>query len=536
MTQAGRSEPAIDRVLRRADWRFLTSRTYFERAACAAGGSLRDALSAISAAVVDPARPVDDCDLFVATNPSGDALDEGRRRLRVGACCYTEWSAGTDNAARALRLLEGCGFRDVELYRPWPSADEAQVWFPVANPKLSSWFFARQVRTADGMLRRLVRLGRHFAFYAGQRHGAATVAAIAHNLPREQDADAGFSLSLPSLLTTIRQRWSEWGLGPQPARVWTVMHTAGPRSINKVIIFVFADAECEPRLVVKAARTANATIGLRRESEILLALHDVLDGGPGGIPQVLFQRGDSGSALVCQTALPGESVTPGVVAREYRQCAEAAIEWLIQFGRCTRHPSDMSPWNDIAAAALNTFIRNYRDVLSDGLPDRIARMVRHAQPPPSVCEHRDFSPWNLLTDGRQRLSVVDWESSEPNGIAGTDPIYYLTHLAFYRHGLLGKRSRASIDAFVRAYQQAWHTGHVVGRVNHACMSAYMTALGIDGATLPALRVVTWLIHSASEHARLTSTTSPQHHDALRGGLFLNLLESECATALTSSLP
>lgn len=524
MSDAGRNEPAIDRVLRRADWRFLTSRTYFERAACAANGSLRDALSAISNSVVEPTPAVNDCDVFVAADPSIDALEEGRRGLRAGACCYTEWSAGVDNEARAVRLLKGCGFEDVELYRPWPSADAAQVWFPVANPKLSSWYFARQVRTADGTLRRLVRLGRRFAFYAGHRRGTAPIAAIAHNV------------GASSLLTTIRERWSEWGLGPQPARLWTVMNTSGPRAISKVVIFVFADADCEPRLVIKAARTAQAAIGLRRESDILVALHETSGAGPGGIPRVLFEGGDSHAALVCQTALPGESVTPGVVARQYRQCAEAAIEWLIQFAERTRQPSEASRWADITAAALGTFIRNYRNVLSQGLLDRIARIVTQAQPPPTVCEHRDFSPWNTLRNGPQRLSVVDWESSEPKGIAGTDPVYYLTHLTFYRRGLLGKRSRPSMMAFVRAYQQAWHSAHIVGRVNHECMRVYMSALGIDAATLPALRVVTWLIHSASEHALLTSTTPPPHDNVLRGGLFFNLLQSECATAPTGSLP
>jgi len=522
MTGTRRNETATDQLLRRADWRFLTPRTYFERAACATGGSLREALFAISDAVVEPAPAVKDCDVFVAEDPSGDALAEGRRGLRAGACCYTEWSAGTDNAARALRLLKGCGFADVELYRPWPSADAAQVWFPVANPKLSSWYFGRQIRTADGTLRRLVRLGRRFAFYAGHRRGTAPIAAIAHNA------------AVPSLLTTIRQRWSDWGLGRQPTRLWTVMHTGGTRSISKVVIFVFADADCEPRVVIKAARTANAAIGLRRESEMLLALHDAPATTPGGISRVLFERCDSRTALVCQTALPGESVTPGVAARQYRQCAEAATEWLIQFGRCTRQPSEMSRWTDITAAAFSTFVGNYRNVVCEGLLDGIARIVKQAQPPPTVCEHRDFSPWNILRDGRQRLSVVDWESSEPNGIAGTDPVYYLTHLAFYRQGLLGKRSHPSMAAFVRAYQCAWHSGHIVGRVNHACMRVYMSALGIDEATLPALRVVTWLIHSASEHALLTSATRAPHDDALRGGLFLNLLESECASALPGS--
>ena len=521
MMDSDRHEAAINRLLRRADWRFLLPQTHFARAACAANGALRDALSAISDAVVEPTPAVDDCDVFVATDPSDVTLDEGRRRLRAGACCYTEWSRSPDNGARALRRLERCGVREVELYRPWPSVDDAQVWFPVANPKMSSWYFARQVRTADGTLRRLVRLGRRFAYHAGHRRGSATIAAIAHNVPA-------------SLLTTIRQRWSEWGLGPEPARLWTVMQTGGPRSISKVVIFVFADADCEPRLVIKAARTANAAIGLRREAEMLLALHGVFDARRGAIPRMLIEQCDSHSALVCQTALRGESVTPGAVAREYRQCAETATEWLIQLGRCTQQPSDTSRWTDITDAVFNAFIRNYRNVSSDGLLDRITRIVKQAQPPPSVCEHRDFSPWNILRDGPRRLSVVDWESSERYGIAGTDLVYYLTHLAFYCRGLLGRRSRHSNAAFVRAYQQAWYPGHVVGRVNHACMSAYMSALGIDGATLTALRVVTWLIHSASEHAQLTSTTPAPREDALRGGLFLNLLESECATALTGS--
>ena len=48
---------------------------------------------------------------------------------------------------------------------------------------------------------------------------------------------------------------------------------------------------------------------------------------------------------------------------------------------------------------------------------------------PSVIEHRDFAPWNLLVDEDGVLRAVDWESSVRCGLPLLDLWYFLTYLA-----------------------------------------------------------------------------------------------------------
>jgi aminoglycoside phosphotransferase (APT) family kinase protein len=234
--------------------------------------------------------------------------------------------------------------------------------------------------------------------------------------------------------------------------------------------------------------------------------------------------------VLCESALDGVPITPQMAITRYGEIADAATDWLIRLATTTvTDDSSHAHWHAMVERLVRRFRRFYGPVADPGLLSRITDMLQHVAPPACVCEHRDFSPWNLLIDDRGHLAVADWESSQTRGVAGPDLMYFLTYLAFYREGLLGARSaRASAPAFRSAYRQAWTTTTETGRINNACVTRYSRTVALEPAAARPLRMLTWLIHSSSEYRRAREDAQGNPNpQSLRRGLFLNLLELEC---------
>src|SRR5512135_2739389 len=114
-------EAALNRVLRRADWRFLLPDPRPARSICFADGFLAQAVTAISDQVIAPAmHPIGDCDLAIARNPDRQTLQAAWATLRPGGACYMEWTSPLAGGPAKIRQhLEAIGFAQVACYWPW---------------------------------------------------------------------------------------------------------------------------------------------------------------------------------------------------------------------------------------------------------------------------------------------------------------------------------------------------------------------------------------------------------------------------------
>src|SRR5262249_15680709 len=147
---------------------------------------------------------------------------------------------------------------------------------------------------------------------------------------------------------------------------------------------------------------------------------------------------------------------------------------------------------------------------------------------PLVCEQRDFGPWNVLVTTDERLAVLDWESSELQGLPALDLIYFLSFLALSLHGPISSgRIRASYD---RALGPLTLTGGVV----RECLEIYSSKTGLDLANLYPLRLLCWLLHSRSEYQWFIADVARKpEQEALRRSLFISLWEQELRCAARS---
>jgi aminoglycoside phosphotransferase (APT) family kinase protein len=129
---------------------------------------------------------------------------------------------------------------------------------------------------------------------------------------------------------------------------------------------------------------------------------------------------------------------------------------------------------------------------------------------PLVCEHRDFSPWNVMVGSTGELGALDWEGAEPHGLPLIDLLYFLACLAFHaERSFEPERQHAS-------YRASLDESTPTGRVRRECLMRYCDRTGLDLEELLPLRQLVWLIHAAGAPGS----------DVLRRSLFKSLWEEE----------
>jgi hypothetical protein len=506
-------EETRNRLLRRIDWRFLLPESGPTSILCLSE-DLAEPLRLISrvARTAAPERPPQGFDLAVASDPSEEALATAWAALRAGGSVYTEWRSrlpgGWNAVASSLRLA---GFEDVRCYwpRPDPSRAPATIWIPLEAREPLDYYRTRRARTRNPV-RLAGRVARKIQWMLRPRR---PVCAVGSKTAATGKPDA--TPGVESLIETIRERWSDWGLGPTPRRIARLLRTAPGRSSGKVVAFLFAEGDAEPRLVVKMARTAESAVGLGREAEVLRSL-EARNGAVAGIPRVLLSRPDG---IVVETFLPGLPLPGFLGRRKFDTLAKRGASWLVDLAGSddgTREPP-----SGFVARVLQDFESHFGPVLDSGMLREAEQRLAGLPALRPVCEQRDFSPWNILLTPQGTLSVLDWESSELRGLPALDLVYFLTYLAFYFDRSL--RDGRHRESFRRTLDPATLTGSVAKE----CLAWYAERLCVPGEALRPLRLLAWLLHSRSEYRHLVEDSGglpdPQR---LRRSLFLDLLREE----------
>ncbi|MFC5994761.1 phosphotransferase [Pseudonocardia hispaniensis] len=198
-------------------------------------------------------------------------------------------------------------------------------------------------------------------------------------------------------------------------------------------VVVSVRPEDGPGALLKACDTVRSTTGLRRQTEVLSALHGdariahwtVL------IPTILGAGDVGGSYCVMESRMPGEAGTLALHDPARRRLLTAsAISTISELHRCTSTTvvagdDELRRWvHDPMAVVIDAVPRNLRSQarrLADGL-DRRMRGRRL----PVGWMHGDYGPVNVLTrpDGRV-CAVVDWCEADERGFPVLDVMIFL---------------------------------------------------------------------------------------------------------------
>ena len=454
-----------------------------------------------------------------------DDVGEMRRVLDAatpGSWLCVEFANGS--AGRIRGALAEAGAGDIDLYVPWPTASRPRAWIPVGDDLTAAHVISgiRGRGFVRGTLRGAQRAIWRARFRRGNGLTARAVFRTGGSAPKDSTLRQPDGLRLPpSVAGTIHDCWEEWGLGRRPAAYRTALVTGGSDDVNKVVALVFPAGGRRPSLVVKFARIAPAIAGMQREAIMLTRLEQCAGKPIEGVPRLLVELPAVSNALV-ETYVPGVAMTTQLTAKTFAQLAAAATGWLSDLAGSAVLSESRDWWPRIAEPALERFDlvhgRNVDPALVRETVDRLQSLGAL----PVVPEHRDFAPWNLLLSDGGKVGVLDWESAEPDGLPFLDLVYFLAYLAFDLENAI--TSRRPVDT----YRSLLDERTTIGRVGMECMNRYAAVFGLRDADLPALRLLTWLLHATSDARALEP--EPASPSADRGALFFSLWEEEARRA------
>jgi hypothetical protein len=537
-------EAVRDRLLRRADWRFLIPNSRPATSICFDGGPLARAVGLISdGQVATPRDAPGACDLAVASNPDRTTLAAAWAALRPGGALYAEWSSPLAGGALGIRRrLESAGFQGIACYWTWPSPARPQLWLPLEAPGALRYFLCSRPKPRR-VVRRVLHTAREVAWRLSLRtHFTFPICAVARKPalvvgyhPATSTPQPGARRRAPrvagmnaELASAILERWEVWGLGPSPTALSWLGMAVGERSINKVVGLVFAEPDPRPRLAVKLPRVTEAVPGLIKEAAALRAVQALRPGGVSGVPRVLSCRKHDNLLVLVETAMVGRPIFTQLRRSTYRDLALAATTWLADLaGRPIPRPRT-SWWNRLVEPILADFDESFGRVLDPGLLRETVAILATLGDLPIVCEQRDFSPWNVLITTEGQVVVLDWESAELQGLPALDLLYFLAYLVFFLDGAI------TSGRYRESYRASLDASTLAGAVSVECLTRYADRIGIAPAALDPLRLLVWLLHSRSEYRRLVDDAGGRPEPAaLRRSLFVSLWEEEVRRAVES---
>jgi len=478
---------------RRIDWRLLLPDPSPGRVGLAGEPDARLAAALTDAGwepvALDEARAAHDgpgdtsgLDLVVAVAPTARGLVAGIGAVRPGGWLYAECHGlatrrgrrGALGPAVVVARLRRAGFDPVRLQVQAP-AGAPKVIVPIDGPAALRLFLERR----RGMLGRApVVAGLELARRAGLVTRLAPLVSV---VARRPGAEAG---------GPVRDAVSEHldGLAPArhgPASPAPLLLTPRFKASANVIALVPGENPREPAIVVKVARHGGAGEAADREAAALRALHDTA-AGPRDGPRLIDIGLPWGLPTIVETAVPGRPLAPAVVAADPERALTLGLRWLVSLvgGADSSTPAG-GRLDRLVCPQLDRYVETIAATEDEG---RLVAVTRSSAAflrgvaLPRVMEHGDASHPNLIELAEGRLTAVDWELGEADGLPGHDLSAFLAYVAIARAGARtpAAQGAAVVDAALGGAGWADRTA-----------AAYAAAAGIDPAILPRLAAIAW---------------------------------------------
>lgn len=483
---SGVPEYALNALARRLDWRVLLPDPALDAVAHDGDAHLAEALATVGGAepVALAAAAPGSRGVVVLSEPDAATLAAAGRAVAPGGAVYVEWRRAPRGPGGLERALAAAGLGLAGAYWPTPWPDRAQaprVWVPVAAAEPMSWY--RGTRAPAGRAARLAWAAETRTWQAARRGGAlASLAVVA--------VPAGAAVPEPWMATLARRAAAHAPAGTPEV----LLLTGGRASRNKRVGLVFAPGAARPALAVKTARTAAGEVGLRHEADVLDLLARTPGPGVHPAPRLVFRHDAPGGVAVGTGVAEGTPVLDLLTPDSHGRITQQVTDVLLALARRSvpAAPDHQARLIDGVQQAFRTM---FAGAVSSGEVAEAERRLATLPSLPPVVEHRDCSPWNVLRTPDGDLVLLDWESAEPAGLPMLDLHYFQTFAALALEGRIAAADEAT-------YRRTWNPASGVGRRVAACERRYLTGLGLPAACAHPLRLLTWMVHARSEHARL----------------------------------
>lgn len=287
-----------------------------------------------------------------------------------------------------------------------------------------------------------------------------------------------------------------------PEQLSSLVLTPRFRASQHVVFLIFADAQSDPVLVAKVARLPGLSASLEQETKVLKSVQALRPDGFNSIPRVIAFEEYCGHAILVETAIAGQSMSPPVVRRDSAGCCHIVANWLVDVHRPQNGKTGSSRF-DLFTGSLRYFANAFPlSAEEEQALEQTWLLVSPLQGAllPPVLEHGDLSHPNLILSKAGGLGVVDWELALLDGMPTFDLFFFLTYVAFSLHH--AGRKGEYLSPFHRAFftEDAWTLPYV---------KAYINGIGLPADLLRPLFVLCWARYTSNLLLRLAGSREKQ---------------------------
>lgn len=320
-------------------------------------------------------------------------------RTPVDLLCEQLW--GPLLSAGSLRVDVGrgekAGWTTVERYWMVPDAHRARLIVP-AGPRPVTRRLLTNYRGLRRPMINLVRAGLGTGASAGLPSGRAMLKV---QIPERR----------PEIAEQLPLRLLGNTLGP-------VYAATGVRSgDNRKATLHLVDGRGEPVGYAKVGWNATIDQAIEAEGSTLKEI----DGGTSKVraPRVIAELDYAGHPIMVTSPLPlaVRPVRPGEVSAQEMY----TLMPVVRYAAISRTSHYRTVLTRLGALQSHTVVGEMADHASE-LLQQIARET--CELPVVSRWHGDFAPWNTARDADETLWVWDWESSEPDAVAGLDALHW----------------------------------------------------------------------------------------------------------------
>lgn len=506
--------PAALAQWRLIDWRFLIP-AHFERAGYVGPVTAEEVqvLRESGAQVTTSLATGSDVDVVITTEAQEDrvAADAAALRaggwhvMRLGTCRQRPWARlGRGSVGHWKKVLERQGYDCVSAY-----------WHAPNDQRCSYIVDISDTIAVDAMLSRYhgVRFGQLKSVLTRNLNRAGLIQLIARDISvvgRLSEVD-GVAPPVETPVSTMPVRDL---LRHRHTRPSVLLVTPWFEASRHVVGLFYDPHDAQLISVAKFPRREWDTSGINVEATALTRIAADIPGLDGYLPTVCGIDLGSRPHLI-ETALVGAAANPEYVREYPHQVLNAGLDLVGRLAtprqrvrrlaarRPTARIHDGAWFSRLIEQPLQRFATEV-PVGPEG-PDLVNRTLdllaplRTARLPP-VYEHGDLSHPNLIMTTAERMSALDWERFELDGLPGHDLIFLMQYIGECKINAIQRRSQ--LAAFDHAFvgPDAWA---------RPALTRYAAQVGINPNLLPRLVLSTWARTSTGLLERLAPARSDE---------------------------
>jgi hypothetical protein len=293
----------------------------------------------------------------------------------------------------------------------------------------------------------------------------------------------------------------------------------GDYSSRKVLFYLFGQEDngtdgLGTGCVVKLVRDTIYNYRLENEYQALLLLEHNKFAVNQSVPQVKFFGYHKELAVLGESMIAGEPFRKQTGATADCPYFQNGLDYLLELAAFTSNSSAASPVrvSEALEVLLSRFLQIYKISPRHRafLEDQIESIKNDCSDFPLVFQHGDPGTWNALVTPSGRVTFLDWEAAEPQGLPLWDLFYFI------RSYSVGVARSHGVHARIEGFDQQFLCDSPLSRSVISTIKDYSQRIALSEKLVEPLFYTCWMHRALKESTRLVP-------DNLEAGHYVNLL-------------